>query len=726
MTSLRTILSAAAINAALSLSAPAWAAPQDPVVLLADSVFLSGDSFLTAQGNVEATSGDVRLTAAKIVYNGVTDKITITGPIEVSDGASTQIFAEFAELSSDLQDGLLTSARLVLDQQVELRAKNIRRTGGNISELSMVRVTSCKTCAEGDTPLWYIRASKVTHNAAEQELLLEEAQLRVFDLPVFYVPRLRLPDPTQDRATGFLIPSLQQRSRIGLAAKVPYFIEIGDHKDLTLTPYASRNMATLEARYRQAFVTGEITLEGAVTKDNFSGFDTRAYLFAEGSFEMAQDYQLTFDAKLTSDQAYLLDYDYSSLDRLNSELALSRASRDENTKFAFNHFRSMRAVEDNLTIPTAVISARTEQRIFPSVIGGEINFDLEFHAHSRASDLTTDVNGDGIVDGRDVTRINAELGWRDSYWLDSGLNISPEVHLAFDSIYTRQDSTITESSYAQITPSLGVTLRYPFARSTPSGATQFVEPVLQMGYSGGAIRTGTTEQVANDESSRTEFDEGNLLALSRFSSDDRRERGFQLAYGLNWAHFGSDWNAHLSLGQVYRDIVHPDFSLSSGLMGATSDLLVAGNFTHESGISFGGRALLDSNASLTKAEASGTWSQDRVNLSAAYVWLSRDAAENRPDTLAEWTVDSSYRVTHHWTGLANWRYDVADNRTSEAGIGFEYQNECVKAQLSLSRRFTSSTSAQPATDLSFTVELLGFSARTGDKSYSRSCEHSSL
>ena len=59
---------------------------------------------------------------------------------------------------------------------------------------------------------------------------------------------------------------------------------------------------------------------------------------------------------------------------------------------------------------------------------------------------------------------------------------------------------------------------------------------------------------------------------------------------------------------------------------------------------------------------------------------------------------------------------------SRAGIGVTYTNECVDISLSASRRFTSSTILVPSTDISFTVGLRGFTTKTRDKSYVRTCE----
>ena len=705
-------LFAGALSVALAGAVPSSAAPGDNVILLADTVFLEGGSILTARGNVEAISGDIVLTADAIIYNSVTDTITITGPIRIEDGGSVELFAEFAELDADLQNGLLNSARLVLAQQVELKADEIRRIDGNVSELTEVQVTSCQTCAD-ETPLWYIRAAKVTHNEADQRLYLDQAQLRVLDVPVFYMPRLSLPDPTLDRASGFLIPSFKQRTRIGTGVKIPYFFAIGDHRDITVTPYISANMATIEGRYRQAYVNGEIELNGAITDDNFGGIGTRAYLFADGAFELENDYQLRFDAKLTSDNAYLLDYDYSSLDRLNSLFEITRSDKDEDTRFGLNTFRSLRSTEVNRTLPGLVLNARTERRFEPSFIGGTATWQAEFHSHGRDSD--TDIVG------RDVARINGGLSWNRDWWSDFGTQFELQSALTVDMIETSQDSSVLETSYLDVTPSFGATLRYPLTRSTADGV-QLLEPVVHIAWSGGAQRGGTTDTVANDESTRNEFDEGNLVALSRFTSVDRRERGFALALGTNWAHFGQGFDAKLSMGQIYRTDAQNDFTISSGLKGTTSDFLLAGQMQLENGLNLLGRSLIDDKFSLAKAEATAGWQNERLDLSASYVWLAQDPEENRPDILAEWNLDSSYRMTRHWTGLANIRYDVAANQTTEAGFGLEYQNECVKAEIGVSRRFTSSTSVLPVTDVSFTVELLGFSAKTGDKSYSRKCK----
>jgi LPS-assembly protein len=567
--------------------------------------------------------------------------------------------------------------------------------------------------------LWQIRAKRVVHDQQERQIYFDNAQLRILDVPVFYIPHMRLPDPTLKRATGFLIPELRNDSQLGTGVKAPYFIKLGDHRDLTLTPYLSNNTTTLEMRYRQAFRRGTIEFSGAISQDSLTTQNTRGYLFGTGKFQLNRDYVLSFDLKSTSDNAYLLDYDYSDADRLESVVAIERSKRDENTRFALTHYNSLRTTESNATLPTIIGSAETERRFFPKAIGGEGRLQLGAYGHHRTSTLNVDsIDADNVVDGRDVARLNGEVSWRRSWTLMAGLRAGVTTALAFDAIRTEQDAT-SDTFVSQLTPAVAAHLRWPMVKTSKGGTAYVIEPIAQIGWVG-----GDTLNIANDESTRVEFDEGNLLSLSRFPSVDRRERGVVGAVGFSWSRIDpSSWGANLTFGQVYRDTNNPDFTDSSGLAGQTSDLLVAGQIKTQSGLTLTARTLFDPTDGLNKAEAHAGWSNTKLALDASYVWLGADAAEDRANTLSEWSLDSSYRMSKHWTGLMNWRFDVAASETVKAGVGLEYRNECVKVNFSVSRRFTSSATVTPSTDIGFTVALLGFSAASSDASYTRQCKN---
>ncbi len=691
--------------------------PEQNVVLIADSVYLNNQDMLVAEGHVEALQGDVRLRAHKIEYDKRSDIITVTGPIHVEQGESLRIVASYAQLDSGFRNALLQSARVVLNDQIQLASGQMRRVNGRYNVLDKTAVTSCRVCDDGKPPLWQIRAQRVVHDEKEQQLYFDHAQLRVLDMPIAYFPQLRMPDPTLKRSSGFLIPELHRNSRLGFGAKIPYFLTMGDHRDLLLTPFLAEHTTTLELRYRQAFRNGRMSWKGAISDDNITSDQPRFYVFGTGKFALPKNYELFFNIKSTSDASYLLDYDYSDEDRLNSDITVRRTLRDENSRFAVLHYESLRDGEDNTTLPSIVGLAETERRFFPTTLGGEARLSLNLHSHYRKS--VSDVDGvdtDTITDGRDMTRATASAWWRRSWTLPQGLRAGLSTELTFDGFHTRQDAIYAGTEY-QFTPTVAADLRYPMSKVATNGSIHVLEPLAQVSWSG-----GSTLNIANDESTRVEFDEGNLVSLSRFPSTDRHERGLVGAIGVNWSRFDpAGWRSNISIGQVFQQNAHSDFSLTSGLSGSTSDFLMAGQIITDDGLTLLARGLLNPSNGLSKASARAGWTNDKIGLDASYIWLVADPQEDRAEDLSEWVIDTSYRMNRHWTALADWRYDVAAGQSAEAGIGLEYRNECVKIGLSVSRSFITTTTVAPSTNIGLTVALLGFSVSAKDKSYNRTC-----
>lgn len=707
-----------ALLAALALPALAQAQSKaaDAALLVADQVLVENENRLVATGNVEALYDGNRLTASRIAYDRTTDRLSIEGPLRITTPDGVVLISDGAELDRNLENGLLRGARMVLNEQLQLASVEARRVNGRYTQLSRVAVTSCQVCGSARAPLWQIRAKRVIHDQEARQLYFDDAQFRILDVPVFYIPRLRLPDPTLDRAPGFLIPELRSSTLLGFGIKMPYFIPLGDHADLTLTPYVSTVTRTLEYRLRRAFRTGDLEINGAFSEDTVLTGGTRGFVFADGSFALPRDYQLRFNIQAVSDPGYLSDYDVDDTDRLESALTVERAKRDRFFGATLVHFESLRDTEDNATQPTIVTDLRQERRWFPTW-GGEIRLNAVAHAHYRYSDLDIDgPDDDTDIDGRDVTRVNLGLAYLNRWTLAGGLRMGVNAQVLADAYRIRQDSTMAPTSRA-LGVSSSVELRWPFVRQGARGGRSLVEPIAQISWTG-----GTRDRVPNDESTRVEFDEGNLLALSRFPAADRRERGFVGTLGLRWSHLApTGWSSSLTLGRVWREDFDGDLSASSGLAGDTSDWLIAGQMDLPNGLGFTARGLLRSDLGFSKAEARGAWTTDRWGVAATYVLLAADAQEDRASALSEWNFNGSYNLTPNWTTSASWRYDLEADTLARSGLRLDYRNECVEVGFSVSRRFASSINVEPSTNFGLTVALKGFSTGGSAKEYRRTC-----
>ena len=224
--------------------------------------------------------------------------------------------------------------------------------------------------------------------------------------------------------------------------------------------------------------------EGAITEDELEPGETRGYVFGSGAFDLRRDYRLTFEIEATSDRGYLSDYGYSGKDRLTSELTVSRARRDDYTRASLLNYQSLRDGEDNDLLPNLVLDGEHQRRIFPDRLGGEIRLTLEAHSHRRASDLSTDGNGDGEADGRDVSRLNGEANWLRRFTFSNGLLADVQTGASFGVFNIAQDAAY-EPRHADAVAHAAVALRYPMQRREVGGAVRPLEPPVQLAWTGG-------------------------------------------------------------------------------------------------------------------------------------------------------------------------------------------------------------------------------------------------
>lgn len=705
-----------AIMLSLALCLPWQVAAQDGrATLVADQIgFVSGTQTLEAAGNVEILQDGIKLSASSVRYDGANDLLSIEGPLYITEPDGTVISAEFAELSGDLQEGVLEQARLVFNEQLQLASVELRRSEGRYTQLYKTTVSSCTICADNPTPLWEIRARRVIHDAEERQLYFDQASLRVAGVPVFYTPYLRLPDPSVDRATGFLIPELRSNEELGVGLRVPYFFVLNDHADLTLTPWLTDQGArTLEGRYRQKFRYGEIELNGAVTDDNLTDQNLRSYLFADGTFALPRGFSGKFDVELTSDAGYLLLYDYSDKDRLDSAIGVERANRDEYIGAELVHFKSLREGDDNRSIPTIVGDASIIRRYDLPRVGGLLTTSLEASGLFRRSSF--DPTETGLA--RDVGRLSAVGNWRRDWVLRNGMVLAAETELRADVYRVRQETREEFGDTTEVTPYAALEWRWPMLRRQ-GRVSHLLEPVAQFVWA-----RENDRDVVNEDSLIVEFDEANLFRFSRFPGVDVQEDGRRLNLGLTYTRDDPNgWSLGVTVGRVIRETNLEQFSQSSGLQGSSSDWLVAAQLKIGEDVNLLNRSIFDDGLSLARNEMRLDWRTEDYGLSSTFVWLESDVTEGRLENTSELSIDGDYRLTPYWTISSDLRYDFVNDDTIGAGIGLTWENECAKVDFSVSRRFTSSTSVEPATDLNLSVQLAGFGGGARQNSrFTRRC-----
>ncbi len=692
---------------AVAFALPARAQSADAALLVADSVLITEDERLVASGNVEAFYDGIRLFTDEIIYDQKRDELIIKGEIRLSQENGDVIIADSADLDSKLENGILRGARYVLNQELQILSAQTDRVEGRFTVLRKVVATSCQICGNG-APIWQIRAASAIHDREEKQIYFRRAQFRLLGVPVLYLPTMRIPDPSLERSTGFLRPNFVSDTNLGFGIKVPYFITLGEHADVTLTPFVTPVTKTLELRFRKMFRRGYVELNGAISRDTLLPDTTRHYVTGFGAFDLGQSFVLSLDVETASDSGYRSNYGYSGVDRLGSGITLTRVKRDVFFQAELLNFETLRDNESNSTQPTVIGNVTYERRYQMPRIGGELRASLGIHGHKR-------VSLDDVV-GRDMGRINFDLMWQDEWTVAGGLRLGLTSSLGLDSHAIQQDSTALGRT-TDVTPAIAATLRYPLMNKAADGSKYLIEPIAQIAWSGGAPSV-----LPNDESVSSEFDESNLLALSRFPSKERRETGTIGAIGFRLARLNTKtWSAGVTVGQVFRGTVDPGFSTSSGLQGLTSDTLLALNYTSSWGGSFMARGLFEPDLEPVKTEARITYRRNKLSVSGTYVQLNADAAENRTASVAEWSLNGTYKINRHWTANGKVQYDLITDRMARTGGKITYENECVSVGFGATRSFARSTTLVPATTYELAVSLRGFSTGGSGKAARRTC-----
>ncbi len=676
--------------------------------LLADQVTV-GDGSIRATGNVEVIYETTRLTASTIIYDQREGVLIIEGPIVLTerDGQSI-LMADQAQLDSDLQNGILRSARLVLERELQLAASEIARVDGRYTQLSRTVASSCRVCASNPVPLWQIRASSVIHDQQMQRLFFENAVLDFMGLPIFYIPRLSVPDPSQTRATGFLVPSQRSSTLLGNAVEIPYFVTLGPSRDLTFTPLLSSQTRTLNLRYRQAFAAGRAEVNGALTSDELLPGSARGYVFAEGQFRLANDATLKFDLKYASDPTYLAAYGISQSRLQESSVSVDRTDEVSDTLGRIEWLQILSGPELAYSTEIPRFTGRAEHRRYVDIPGlaGTVIWSLSADAAFRESGT------DQI--GRDSLRLGTALTWNASRTLPNGMIASMGADASLDAHFLAGDSSY-QAANARAFTGVDAALRWPMIRADDHDGIQTIEPVVHLAWS-----QSVGDTIPNEDSRTTILDEANLFDITRFAGEDRAETGARLATGLTWTRRTAAGNAaRLAGGVVFSDRVDPDHTVSSGLLGSTSDLLLAGQLDLDDRLELDGQVLWDWNGTLTLADLRMNWDNDRTFLSARHSWAVADPALNRPEPVAEFILDGRYRINGNWALTGAWQYDYNLEEPVSNRLGLEFRNECIKVDLSASRRFQSSANIVADTDFGLKVELIGFGS--GDAGPARTC-----
>ena len=597
-----------------------------------DVIYLEADELInnettnviTALGEVEGRYQDRTLRADKVVYTLDTGVVIASGNVVLIDASGSTQYAEKLELSNELEAG--TAADFTARQAgggIMAAAFATRTEEGEI-ELYNAYYTACEPCMEeGRTkkPSWRIKARKVRQDKDTRTVRYNDAVFEFLGVPLFWTPYLAHPDPSADRASGFLTPFGGLSSSKGLNVRIPYYWAIDDYTEATLTPHIFQRVNPLmEYQFARKFNTGTFEVDGSFTYssffdrdgDNFEAADfvdpgeaplgkrLRSHIYAKGLFTPNKTWTYGFGVQLSTDDNYLNRYDqderperfglYEAESRRNISQAFLVGQDDSfrfsTSAFGFQDLRTtyseiqagqnaglirVNALNDR-TLPIIAPKIELEKYWTDPVLGGRLKAFGDFTA------LTRDI-------GTNYMRGTAGADYSKTFIAPGGIEVKPFGNARYDYFDIEPgdiaNRVFEDVNFARTLGQVGVDVRYPFIKSS-GGIDWIIEPRAQITKSFGDSKRANFISVNDTQTNsistlqdglNIDVDQALFWQSNKATGYDFWQKGLRADVGASFIADAGKTRAHLFLGQSYVDNQDVNFSLSSGLGENKSDII---------------------------------------------------------------------------------------------------------------------------------------------------------
>lgn len=719
--------------------------PNAQMLLEADTLVYDNDGqTITAEGHVRIDYDGIRMTADRVVYDRKNSRMKAFGTVEIVDRQGNKTYAKEIDVTDDFANGFAKSLRLETTDKTYFGAASAQRQDGNLTIFNQGVYTACAPCENkpGRPPIWRVKARKVIWNGKEQTIRFERASFELFGMPIATLPYFTIPDHTEKRASGFLIPSFKYSNELGYGLSVPYYLALSPTHDLTVTGTGYTYQGFLaEAEWRQRFDTGAYFVKVAgIHQERPERFKSqwldstvtdRGMIGSKGKFHVNPRWTFGWDVLARSDKDFAATYDISGFSQSvhNSQVYLTGLN-DRN--FFDLHFMKYQIQERT---PDSNPAARDPMApwVLPSldysyipdqpVAGGQLSLNVNAQALSRSrQDVSAYTDTPGFVEpagGQNVRgidgssgRLTADVEWKRSFTSPAGLVLTPLLDARADAIHS-DPSALSQtaistaagalgtgydnsSQYYRAMATAGLEARWPILFTTPGGA-QIIEPVAQL-----FVRPDAPHQnelgIPNEDAQSLVFDASSLFQRDKFSGFDRIEGGTRANLGIRYsANLPADWSANGLFGQSYQlagdnPFAAPDLVSAgaySGLDTNVSDFVGSFGVNYADNFSAIAGARFDKDDFSVRRTSLGTsMSNGLTSLTARYSFIGAQPLYGFPNDRQEVMVGASARLDENWRVFGSGTYNLEIDDMVSSQLGFAYSDECFTYSMTYSRNKT--------------------------------------
>jgi len=196
------------------------------------------------EGNVDIRIGTYRLQADKVTVYEAENRAVAEGSVVFDQADQQRITGSRGEWNYRTKTGYFVDSTGFTNQtqdgtRIYFTADRVEKVSLDTIVATNVQVTAC----DEDVPKWSFHASRATIKTGDR-VRVYSPQLKLKNIPVFYLPYASVSIKPRDRASGFLTPTFGGSGAKGARLSTAYYQTLGRSADFTFRSdvYTSRGL----------------------------------------------------------------------------------------------------------------------------------------------------------------------------------------------------------------------------------------------------------------------------------------------------------------------------------------------------------------------------------------------------------------------------------------------------------------------------------------------------
>ena len=475
---------------------------------------------MIASGNVIINNNNRQLTANKVEYDQNSDKAIATGNVKLKEKDGSIYESERVILTNEFKSVVAIPLYGELIDKSYIKSKNFKKNDLGESYFKEGVYTACDCDFKQDVkPIWRIETKQIKHDPETKTVYLKHPVMKIFSIPVYYLPYLSFPDWTVKRRSGFLTPVYGYSKQNRFHIKVPYYYspENDPTWDMTFTSHQNgktghADQLNIRKKYENSSVETNI-YKGNLDTNKSDGDNVFGVNFKANS-NLDNNWKMTIEGKYADQETFMRRYGFDSSDRYKSYLNLEKIKPNSISNIEIYNIQNLDETGSN---NEPVLAPSISHHIFDS--NKSYNYNIKLKAHSIYNDESYDIKR-----WSGLAQINKKINL-ENIVLEGDANFGLDLY----SIQGRPSTDSNDNKYVDRLSS-----GFSVAASNQYGIMSedigiVIEPKIQFSS---VISSDRTDEVPNRDSSEFRLDQANLFLNNQYQGRDNIQQSDRINAGV--------------------------------------------------------------------------------------------------------------------------------------------------------------------------------------------------